>query len=140
MVGKLWDFFLQFIFKKIFHWHTSYAINCPQKVIVLIFQLALLFSTNFLLFSTNYLLFSTIFSSPLNLVFFGSKWTNNISEHIYFHENNQDQDLGHFSQSWVKPGLFQLRSVFIWKLSRSVPWTCCFHSWMKPGLNQCLEI
>ena len=38
--------------------------NCPQKVIIVfIFQLALLFSTNFLLFST-------CFSFPSNLAFF----------------------------------------------------------------------
>ena len=58
--------------------HFSYVINCPQKVtIVLVFQLALLFSTKFLLFSnifllfsSNFLLFSTNFSSPSNLTFF----------------------------------------------------------------------
>ena len=41
----------------------TFVMNCPQKVIVvLIFPLAQLFSTNFLLFSTNFLLFSTDFS------------------------------------------------------------------------------
>ena len=70
--------------------HFSYAINCPQKVIiVLIFPFLNLF------------LFS--FKSCL----FCSQWTNNISEHIYFQESSQDQRLGHFSQSWMKPGFSQ---------------------------------
>ena len=91
--------------------HFSYLINCPQKAIttdqyliyaitVLIFPLTLLFSTNFLHFSTN-------FSSPSNLAFFAPNEKNNISEHIYFHENSQDQRLGHFSQSWMKTGFSQ---------------------------------
>ena len=42
--------------------HFFYVINCPQKVIiVLICQLGMLVSTNFLLFSTPFLLFSTTF-------------------------------------------------------------------------------
>ena len=87
--------------------HFSYVINCPQKVIILfIFQLVLVFSTILFIF------FSNKFYYPSNISFSCSQWTNHISEHICFHEKSQDQHIGHFSQSWMKPEFSKCWKLF----------------------------